>query len=381
VEGVIVVATREALRDVARELGGVSGIGVDTESDSFHSYREKTCLIQISTRDADFIIDPLALDDVSPLAAVFADPAVQKVFHAAENDVANLRRDFGIRTRSLFDTRAAARILGVKQAGLADLLRLHFGVEANKRMQRYPWGTRPLDAAALEYAAADSHFLLPLRDILYRQLVERGHVEEAEEEAARLECVTAAARAFDPETFWRIKGAISLAPQQRATLRELYIWRDHQAAAANRPPFRIAPDSALVAVAEGLPEEMDALRRLDGVPPTLVDRYAFGLLGAVRRGLRAEPPRPPRRPRPDDQVLNRYEALRAWRRQVAVERGVEHDVVISNASLQALAERNPADESELASVSLIGPWRLRTYGKDLLGVLKRTDLSESEVRG
>jgi len=367
---VIVVSTRESLHDVARELGGVPGIGVDTEADSFHSYREKTCLIQISTRGSDFIIDPLALKDLSPLAPVFSDAAVLKVFHAAENDVANLKRDFALHTRHLFDTRAAARILGIKQVGLADLLRAHFGVEANKRLQRYPWAKRPLDAAALDYAAADSHYLLPLRDILHRQLLDVGRTEEAEEEAERLEGSTATARVFDPESFWRLKGAATLAPGQRAALRELYVWRDRQAAAADQPPFRIAPDAALFAVAEALPSDLDSLRRVSGLPSSLFERYAFGMLAAVRRSRAKEVPLPPKRARPDDAALKRYEALRSWRRGVAAARGVEHDVVISNAVLQALATRNPSDAGELAAAAALGPWKLRTYGPALLTVLR-----------
>jgi ribonuclease D len=370
---VIVVATPEALREVVQELGGVSGIGVDTEADSFHSYREKTCLIQISTRDCDFIVDPLALADLSPLASVLSDPAVLKVFHAAENDVANLKRDFGLSTRRLFDTRAAARILGIKQAGLADLLRLHFGVESNKRLQRYPWGTRPLDPWALEYAAADSHYLLALRDILSRQLAEAGRTEEAEEEAARLELVTATVRVFDPESFWRVKGANALGAEQRAALRELYAWRERQAAAADRPPFRVAPDSALLAVAEALPTDLDTLRRVPGVPASLLDRYAFGLLGAVRHSHGKTAPRRPRSAPRDEAVQRRYEALRSWRRGVAAARGVENDVIVSNAALQSLAERNPAGAEQLQMADILGPWKLRTYGAAMLKVLREAD--------
>jgi ribonuclease D len=367
---VIVVETQAFLREMVRDLGGVPGIGVDTEADSFHSYREKICLVQISTRDTDYIVDPIALENLSSLASVLADPAVLKVFHAAENDVANLKRDFGLQTRNLFDTRTAARILGYKNVGLAGLLREHFGVETDKRLQRYAWNTRPLDEAALNYAALDSHFLLPLRDILYRALVEAGHLEEAEEEFVRLEGVTAAQRGFDPEGFWRIKGATALDSRERAVLRELFAWRDRQAAASDRPPFRVAPDSALIAVARGRPGDLDALRALPGVPLSLVPRYSFGILAAVKRGESAEPPQPPVRRRRDDAELQRYQTLRNWRRGVADARGVEPDVIISNAVLQVLAERIPRDRSELAALELIGPWRMRTYGDSLLEALR-----------
>lgn len=371
----ILVSTARALHDLAIELGGVSAIGVDTEGDSFYSYREKTCLVQISTRDEDYVIDPLALSDLTPLASVFADVAVLKVFHAAENDIAALRRDLHLETRHLFDTRVAARILGVPRVGLADLLREHFGVETNKRLQRYPWASRPLDRAALEYAARDSHYLLPLRDLLWQRLADAGRLDEAEEEFERGESAAATERTFDPETFWRLKGASALTPPQRAVLRELYSWRDRQAAAADRPPFRIAPDSALVALAKEPPANLEALRRAPGVPAGVYQRYAYGILAAIRRGAAADVPRPPRVERRDDTVVARYEALRAWRRQIAAKRGVEPDVIVSNASLLALATQAPAGERELEALGVLGPWRLRAYGTDLLRVLheSRTD--------
>src|SRR5947199_8461453 len=118
-----IVSTHGALRSLVDALNDIPAIGVDTEADSFHSYREKTCLLQISTGDEDYIVDPLALSDLSPLAPVFAATHICKVFHAAENDVAGLRRDFGFDTVHIFDTMAAARILGLPRFGLGDLLR------------------------------------------------------------------------------------------------------------------------------------------------------------------------------------------------------------------------------------------------------------------
>lgn len=365
----IVVSRPDQLRTLARELGGVPAIGVDTEADSFHSYREKTCLVQISTRDEDYIVDPLALPDLSPLAPVFADPAVLKVFHAADNDVAGLKRDLGLQTRRLFDTMLSARILGIPRVGLADLLREHFGVETNKRLQRYAWGSRPLDRAALEYAITDSHYLLPLRDLLWQRLADAGRLEEAEEEFRREEGATAAERAFDPESFWRVKGAMALPPAQRAVLRELYAWRDRQAAAADRPPFRIAPDSALFILAREQPRDLEAMRRLQGVPAGVVQRYAYGIIAALRRGAAAAAPLPPPLHRRDDALTARYEALRAWRRQVAARRGIEPDVVVSNAALLSIAQHVPKGMAELDGLGALGPWKLSAYGAGLLRVL------------
>jgi ribonuclease D len=366
---VILVDSPAALRTLSRELGGVSAIGVDTEGNSFFVYRERTCLLQISTRSEDYLVDPIALPDLAPLRSVFADASVLKVYHAADNDVAALKRDFGLATRCLFDTMLAARILGLPRWGLADLLREFFGVESNKRMQRHDWGARPLELAAVRYAAMDSHYLLPLHDVLQGRLAEAGRLEEAEEEFARVEQSEASTREFDPESFWRLKGAYDLAPSQRAGLRELYIWRDRQAAATDRPPFRIVPDHFLVAVAAAWPANQEALEQVAGMPPSIARRYGSSILAALQRGATAPAPQELRPARREGAELDRYEALRRWRRQAAAARGVEPDVIVSNAVLSALAASPPQSEDELRALAVLGPWKLRAYGPALLGVL------------
>lgn len=366
----ILVDSTAALRTLSRELGGVSAIGVDTEGNSFYAYRERTCLVQLSTRSEDYLVDPLALPDLAPLRSVFADPSVLKIYHAADNDVAALKRDFGLATHHLFDTMLAARILGLPRWGLADLLREFFTVDLNKRMQRHDWGQRPLELAAVRYAAMDSHYLLPLRDVLQARLAEAGRLQEAEEEFARVERSEAAIRIFDPESFWRIKGAYDLTPVQQAALRELHIWRDREAVSTERPPFRIISDQQLVAIAAAQPSAPPALEQVPGMPPPLARRYGAGILAAVRRGAEAPAPQEARLARRDGAELDRYEALRRWRRQAAAARGVEPDVVVSNAVLSALAAKPPRDEEELNALTVLGPWKLQTYGPSLLDVLR-----------
>ena len=128
---------------VAR-LRQAPAIAVDIEADSFHSYFEKTCLIQFSLPGLDAIVDPLALPDLSPLGPVLAAPASEKVFHAAEYDIICLKRDYGFQCAPIFDTMVAAKVLGWPRVGLASLLAEHFGVQVDKRLQRADWSRRPL---------------------------------------------------------------------------------------------------------------------------------------------------------------------------------------------------------------------------------------------
>ena len=354
-----------------RRARAAARVAVDTESNSLHAYRERVCLMQISIPGADFLIDPLAPIDVSALAPLFADPSIEKVLHACEYDVICLRRDFGFRFSSLFDTMWAARILGWPRVGLADILRERFGVMLDKRWQRHNWGERPLPADALSYARLDTHYLLPLRDVQIGELQQRDRLEEAREVFADLTQAEAAPRGEVDrrDGFWRVKGAIDLDRAAQAVLRELYLYRESEARRLDRPPFKVIGDRTLIAVAEARPTRLDHLRRLPGMTAAQINRYGRHLLRAVTRGQRSSPPRPLPRKSIDPAVLSRFERLREWRKRVAVQRGVEADVIIGNAALLALAQRHPRDLDALEGIPGLGAWRRKTYGPAIIEIL------------
>ena len=166
------VADPAALAELLDDVRSEPVIALDTESNSFHVYRERVCLLQISTRAADFVVDPLAVD-VTPLGAVLCDGR-ETVLHGADYDVRCLKREYGWRFPRLFDTMAAARRLGRPGLGLSALVEQHFGARLSKSFQRSDWGRRPLTREQIAYAALDTHFLLPLHELLTRELAERG---------------------------------------------------------------------------------------------------------------------------------------------------------------------------------------------------------------
>ncbi len=365
----ILVDSPQAFNQMVAALAREQAIALDTESDSLYRYFYKVCLIQISTRRHDYLVDPLRLSDLTPLAACLADPGVVKIFHAAENDILLLKRDFGFAFANVFDTMLAARILGWPQVGLASLLQQHFGVTLDKRAQLTDWGQRPLSAAQLSYARLDSHYLFDLRDLLVKELQARKRWREAEEAFRALPLITYAEKPFDPEGFWRMRGARALQPHELAVLRELYLWRDEQARRLNRPPFKVLSDDVLVELSQRQP------RRLEELPLNShqVASYGRALLAAVARGRVAPPPPPPRpgpgNGRPDPLVQARFDRLRAWRTQRAQQRGVDADIVLTNDVLMAIARSAPVTLEELASLGVMGPWKVQEYGPDLLRIL------------
>ena len=172
----IMVEDDEALIAAVDSMRGAPVVGVDTEADSFHSYQEKVCLVQLSDLNRDYIVDPLKVADMSPLGEIMADPATIKVLHGADYDIVSLKRDFGFQFDNVFDTMISAQFLGFDGVGLADLIRRFFGHKIDKKFQRHDWSKRPLLPEHLDYARGDTHWLPALRELLELFLRRIGRV-------------------------------------------------------------------------------------------------------------------------------------------------------------------------------------------------------------
>ncbi|GAB4419259.1 MAG: ribonuclease D [Anaerolineae bacterium] len=364
------VRSTASLHRVVDRLRHEPLVAADTESNSLYAYQEQVCLIQLSSRSEDIIVDPLAMDDLSALNDLFADPAIEIVFHAAEYDILSLKRDFDFSFNNLFDTMLAARVCGWGRTGLGNILEELFGVTVDKKHQRADWTKRPLPREQLRYAQMDTHFLPALRDHLYAELLELDRLEEAREMFDALCDLPPAERTFDPEGYWRIQGVRDLSPRQISVARELYLLRDDIARRLDRPHFKVFSDEVLVALARLEPRHPDDLRSIHGLHPQIILKEGNAILEAVARGRRARSPRPPSRSQKHDpQVYERYQALHEWRKQRAAERGVESDVIVSRETLWALARLAPSRLEELDDIPGLGPWRRARYGAELLAVL------------
>ena len=367
----VVVADRDGLDQLVAGLAPHAIVAVDTESNSLHAYRERICLIQFSAPDADYIVDPIALPDLSPLASLFANPHVQKVFHAAEYDLLCLRRDYGFEFTNIFDTMSAARTLGWPQVGLAAILDTHFGVTMNKKYQRADWKRRPLTSEQLDYARLDTHHLVALRDKQIEALTAAGRLDEAREEFERLTRMRGDAdnTARSPAAFWKVKGARELAPRQAAVLEALFAYREQQAERIDRPPFMVMGEATLMELVRREPRSAEDLQGVPGMTPEQIRRHVVAVLQAIRRGLDAPAQFAPPVIRETDDVQNRYDRLHNWRKARAKARGVESDVILPRSALWDLARRPPRTAADLAQIADLGPWRRTTYGSEILALL------------
>jgi ribonuclease D len=376
--GVHWIDTAQALAEALPDLRQARDLAIDTEADSYYAYRVKVCLLQISTREHDYLIDPLAGVDLAPLGELAADADVRKVFHAGSNDVALLSHHHGFRFANLFDTMLAAQVLGLRRPGLASLLQERFGVEQKKTYQTSDWSKRPLTEGQLEYAAGDTRYLLELRDQFERELAAKGRADEAREEFEKLAFVQHTEREFDPDSFRRAPGAEHLDGAGLRVLHDLFLLRDQIAAQRDRSPHRVFPDRALVELAHRLPRSPVQLRDVPGLPRWQVERDERTLLGTIASALAAGPLERERRARPRhvdgeaplrDDEKRVFEALREWRTRRAAERDVDESRVATSGTLRNIARADGLSLERLAAVPGMSPFRVREYGDEILRVV------------
>ena len=361
------VATQTKLQALVKDLSKQSLVAVDTESNSLHAYREQVCLIQFSTSETDYLVDPLALDDITILGEIFASSKIEKIFHAAEYDLICLKRDFDFHITNIFDTRWAVRILGYNRDGLDGLLSERFDIQVNKKYQKADWGKRPLSDEQVNYARLDTHYLPPLKDMLQAELEEKGLLQLAYEDFERAcEVEIPAAK---PVLWERMANNHGFTRRELTILKEIYECRERIAEELDRPPFKVMGDKQLFDIARMPPQHPDELLGL-GLSHRQVRHWGKAVLQAVERGQAAPIVKPQQPERPDDAYLSRLDSLKIWRKNAARKMKVESDVVLPRQLMEMIAEKNPHSIPELSNLLSESPWRMTRFGPQILKVVK-----------
>lgn len=372
----VYVVTSEAVAALGERLRSVRCLAVDLESDSLYHYYDKLCLLQLSAEGTDYIIDPLAVSDLSPLAPVFADRGIEKIFHAAENDLTLLHRCLGFEVVGIFDTQLAAQVVGHRAFSLQNLLSEYFGILLDKRLQRHDWSLRPLLEPHLQYARSDTHYLEGLARLLKERVRSLDREDQLAEELELLEQKRPNPREFNPDECMRLPGAADLKPGAQRVLRELFIFRDQVARQEDLPVFRVISHEALVLLAERTLHNVRSLYGIPGLHPRTVKKHGTELIAATRRaaqGLTPLPSLPRRDPRPSDahEVEARFHVLRKWRQKRAEELGLDLALVASNLILHAIAAHQPKTMAQLEAISVVRRWQIKRFGEEWLALLRR----------
>ena len=328
------IETSAQLQSFLGDFASPGSCAIDTEADSLHRYRESLCLVQFAADDTCELIDPLAIDDLAPLAAYLE--SSEAWMHGADYDMTMLQRQLGILPRAIWDTQIGARLLGLRRFGLADLVVHYFGVTLSKSSQKADWGKRPLSEKMVEYALNDVRYLLPMGAKILTDLKVKGRhawfVESCE--AARRRVLERDDAREEP---WRIQGSGKLDRKGLAFLKHLWHWRDDEARAWDRPCFMVAPNRDLIEWSGALATAQKVVAPHHFRP----DRRAR-MLAAIEQARRLEPAEWPERPRSRrrrrdarfDQLLD---ALVQQRNASAATNDLDPSLIAPRSALESIA--------------------------------------------
>lgn len=375
----VLISTSSQFEHMVQHLSDEPRLAVDTESNSLFAYRERVCLVQISTPTIDYLIDPFLVKDLSLLSRIFSNPDQLKIFHAAEYDFICLKRDYSFDFIHIFDTMVAARILGETAVGLGSLLDKYFGITLDKRYQRANWGTRPFSKVMLNYARMDTHFLFALQEQFEEQLREHHLLELAREDFSIL-CGTEPPE-VDPsgKSCWKVAGAAHIDGWQAAILQALCAYRDQQARSMDLPHFKVLSNELLLQLSQVPPHSPEELRLVPGVTERMFNRHGTGLLNAIAQGEAAKPVVRPLRKRSDKKFSDRLEKLKDWRKKQAKELKLESDIILPKDIMEKIAMNNPENKKALQAVMHQTPWRYKQYGAAILKELSASEEHENHV--
>jgi ribonuclease D len=367
------ITSGAALARLMEELRTEPVLALDTEASSFHRYKERICLIQLSTRAKTWLIDPLVIDDMGPLGKALADPAIEWVIHDADYDLRMLKKMYGYRAANVFDTMVSVELLNEPELGLAANLKKHFGVELNKKFQKADWSKRPLSNDMLAYAAMDTRHLIGFRDILKGELEAKDRMAWAKEEFEALVHIPFAPTEEEPG-FLRIKGAKALKPRQLAVLRELHAWREGVAEKIDRAPFMVLGNDVMIEASKEPPEDLRAFATRKGVGESIIARSGPAIMKAIATGLDLPKEQWPRVAKPkrydrDEDYEERLKRLKRTRDEIATARDLRQGIVCPNHVLSDIARLLPGDLHALAGIEGLRGWQVREFGEALLRAL------------
>jgi ribonuclease D len=355
-----------------QQLKGQPFVAVDTEFMRETTYWPKLCLIQAAAPSAEAVIDPLAADiDLMPFLEVLRDENIDKVFHAARQDV-EIFNNLGAIPRPLFDTQIASMAAGFgEQIAYDALVRQMLKIDVDKSSRFTDWARRPLSDAQLTYALGDVTHLAALYPMLHERLEKAGRIGWVMEEMEAM--ADPALYDVDPENAWKRLKPRRHTTKYLAVFRAVAAWRERTAQTRDQPRGRILKDEAIDELAAQAPTDAEGLNRLRSVPKGFSgSKFGPELIEAIKAALRDPEGYAPvieRNGGPSSPAAGAVvELLKVLLKARAEDAGVASKLIATVADLEKIANDDRADTAALHG------WRREAFGEDALK-LKRGELA------
>ena len=366
------ITTTAELQAFCDKIKGQPFVAVDTEFMRETTYWPMLCLIQAATPDAEAVIDPLAEGlDLEPFLQVLRDPSIEKVFHAARQDV-EIFHNLKAMPRPLFDTQVAGMAAGFgEQIAYDALVRQMLKIELDKSSRFTDWARRPLTDAQLTYALADVTHLARLFPMLKQRLEKEGRLAWVTDEMQNL--CDPGLYDVEPENAWKRLRPRKHTAKYLAVYKAVAAWRERTAQQRDQPRGRILKDDAIDELATQAPTDAGQIDRLRSVPKGFSgSRFGPDLLDAIREALKDPEAYAPvlEKPRssPSPAAGAVVELLKVLLKARAEDAGVASKLIATVSDLEMIA-----NDDEAGTPALTG-WRREAFGEDALR-LKRGELA------
>ena len=356
------ITTTEQLDALCTRLRGETFVTVDTEFMRERTYWPELCVVQLAGEREVAVVDALAPGiDLAPMAPLFADTNVVKVFHACRQDIEIFVQLFKAVPAPLFDTQVAAMVAGFgDQVAYDGLVAALTGGHIDKAHRFSDWAARPLSVSQVNYSAADVTHLRGVYATLRGRLDSEGRLEwVAEEMAVLAELSTYLA---DPEQMWERLKPRTNNRRLLGVLRAIAAWREREAQRSNIPRGRMLKDEALLEIAATAPTDIEALARCRGITKGFAEGRMGGSLIAAIAEAKALPeealPEVPNHrdgPRPSPALVSLLKVLLASKCE---QHHVAAKLVANSEDIDRLALE---DEPDVAAMQ---GWRREVFGAD-----------------
>ncbi|MDX1960526.1 MAG: HRDC domain-containing protein [Leptospiraceae bacterium] len=363
----ILIDNKKALELAVINFQASQVISVDTESSSFYTYFPKVCLIQITSSNKNYIIDPLAKMDISLLGPVFQNEKILKIFHSAIDDIKALKRDFGFQFKNIADTMYSSKLLALEHNSLNHLVFHYHNLKLSKTEQKSNWEKRPLEKEQLKYAALDTAYLESIWTKMESELNELGLFEEASSEFEKFTEEIYKPRDSNAEIPWhKFPNIQKFSPEERRTIHDLLQFREEKAKRANKATFRIMNNDSLIKLVKEKPSAEEILKQFGKKDSEDIIK------------LLNEPSGPPfekvETPKIDKDITpleeGKLRGFHKWRDKVMKKRNMDHTMLLSNKQFLQILRNNCETIEDIQKLNLISEWKLKNYAPSLLKLIK-----------
>lgn len=374
------ISTPAGLESFAEECKDITWMGFDTEFIGEKRYFTLLCLIQISCEHGYYLLDPIAVKDLTPFLKILEDPSVIKITHAGDNDYRLLYQQFGTVPKNIFDTQVAAGFIGHRYpTSFAKLVEAEVGDRLGKGYAVTDWTQRPMSDKQVKYALNDVIYLRKLYDTITAQLEKNGRLSWATEECNLM---------GEDEYYYRNPHheflnsnlARSSRTKERVFLIRLYEWRRATAEEKNYSKEMILQSKVIGQLVRGVRGGKEAMLESRRLPNRTIKRYGDMFMDMYNKPATEEETkvaksvqRPSQDDEEDDMLVELLYLIMKYR---ANEANISHSLVMPRNAIRRMKQDATVRQSILGS-----GWRGELLGEDFLNWVRNFDDLTMKIEG